>query len=200
MTFLRNISDPAASDAELLAAYRQSGEIGILGELYQRYMDLSYGVCLQYLEDSDAAKDAVMTVFEELVDKLRRHEPQHFKNWLYTVVKNHCLMQLRSRKRIKMTELDPERMQPEQEMHQEDREQREWRLEGLEKCLETLSADQKMTVELFYLREKCYKEIVDITGLDWNKVRSLIQNGRRNLKICMEKTVPMETTLRNRHE
>lgn len=194
MAFLRNISNPSASDAELLAAYRQSGELRILGELYQRYMDLSYGVCLQYLEDADAAKDAVMSVFEELVHKLRRHEPVNFKNWLYTVVKNYCLMQLRSRGKIKMTALDPDRMQPGEEMHQEDREQQEWRLNELAKCLETLSTDQKRTVELFYLQEKCYKEIVDITGLDWNKVRSLIQNGRRNLKICMEKSVPAEPT------
>jgi len=198
LAFLKNISNPAASDAELLAEYRQSGELRVLGELYQRYMDLSYGVCFKYLEDSEAAKDAVMAVFEELIPKLRKHEPVHFKSWLYTVVKNHCLMQLRSRGKIKVMALDPDRMQPEEEMHQEDIAQQEWQLNGLAKCLETLSADQKMTVELFYLQEKCYKEIVTITGLDWNKVRSLIQNGRRNLKICMEKSVSSETISREK--
>jgi RNA polymerase sigma-70 factor (ECF subfamily) len=44
-------------------------------------------------------------------------------------------------------------------------------------------------VELFYLQNKCYKEIAEDTGMDWNKVRSHIQNGRRNLKICMEKNI-----------
>jgi RNA polymerase sigma-70 factor (ECF subfamily) len=42
-------------------------------------------------------------------------------------------------------------------------------------------------IKLFYLEGKCYNEIVEITGRDWNQVRSAIQNGRRNLKLCMEK-------------
>jgi RNA polymerase sigma-70 factor (ECF subfamily) len=40
---------------------------------------------------------------------------------------------------------------------------------------------------LFYLEQKCYKDIADLTGYDLNKVKSAIQNGKRNLKICMER-------------
>ncbi|HMH21115.1 MAG TPA: sigma-70 family RNA polymerase sigma factor [Puia sp.] len=187
MPFLKTILTHSAGDQELVALYRQSADLKILAALYQRYMELVYGVCLKYLPDPETAKDAVMAVFEELAQKLLRHEVENFRGWLYTLAKNHCLMQLRSSKRIKTSELDPERMQMEQDVHLNGMLEKEGHLDKLSKCLETLSPEQKSTVELFYLQDKSYKEIEKLTGLDWNKVRSLIQNGRRNLKMCMEK-------------
>ncbi len=159
-----------------------------LAILFQRYMDLLYGVCLKYLKQPEASRDAVMHIFEELVDKLRKHDVDNVKSWLYTLAKNHCLMQLRTPKNLKTTEFNVEIMQSEEEVHLNGALQREENLEKMERCLQTLSAEQKITVELFYLQNKCYKEIAELTGLEWNKVRSYIQNGRRNLKICMEKS------------
>ena len=49
------------------------------------------------------------------------------------------------------------------------------------------TAIKSKTIRLFYLENKCHNEITEMTGMDWNRVRSLIQNGRRNLKNCMEK-------------
>jgi RNA polymerase sigma factor (sigma-70 family) len=146
------------------------------------------GVCLKYLKNPEAAKDAVLQIFEELVQKLRKHPVDNFKSWLYTLAKNHCLMQLRTPKNLKTTEFKAESMQSEEDVHLNGVLLKEENLQRLERCLQTLQEEQKVTVELFYLQNKCYKEIADKTGLDWNKVRSHIQNGRRNLKICMEKT------------
>ena len=166
--------------------YKSSRDLDILGILFQRYMDLLYGVCLKYLKDPEPAKDAVMQIFEELVEKLHKHEVDNFKSWLYTLGKNHCLMQLRTPKNLKTVEFKAELMHSEEEVHLNGIMQKEENFRQMEKCLQTLSAEQKITVELFYLQNKCYKEIAEQTGLDWNKVRSYIQNGRRNLKICME--------------
>lgn len=188
MSFLKNISNPGTSDKELVDEYRAHGDLQVLGHLYQRYMELVYGVCLKYLADTDASKDAVMQIFEELVDKLRKHEVDNFKSWLHTVARNHCLMQLRSAKNRKKVAISPDLMQNEDELHLNGELEKESELKKLERCLQTLSAEQKQTVELFYLQQKCYNEIVEMTGLEWNKVRSLIQNGRRNLKICMDKS------------
>jgi RNA polymerase sigma factor (sigma-70 family) len=152
-------------------------------------MELVYGVCLKYLEDSETAKDAVMQVFEGLVEKLKKHEVDNFKSWLYTVAKNHCLMQLRSKKNKKTIEINADFMQSGEEWHLNGTLQKEEQFKTLEHCLQTLSEEQKKVVELFYLQEKCYNDITMATGLEWNKVRSLIQNGRRNLKICMDKVV-----------
>jgi RNA polymerase sigma-70 factor (ECF subfamily) len=155
-------------------------------------MELVYGVCLKYLKEPESAKDAVMQIFEEMVSKLRHHDVANFRGWLYVLAKNHCLMQLRSPKNLKTTEWNPDIMQSEEMPHLNGMLNREENLNRLEDCVQGLPADQKMAVSLFYLEEKCYNEIVADTGLEWNTVRSLIQNGRRNLKICMEKKMNIE--------
>jgi RNA polymerase sigma-70 factor (ECF subfamily) len=187
LAFLKNISPSSATDKELVITYRKEGDLQVLASLYERYMELVYGVCLKYLGDPETAKDAVMQVFEQLVVKLRQHEVDNFKSWLYTLAKNHCLMQLRSNKNKRTVDISPDLMQSGEELHLNGELQKEAEFRKLERCLQTLSAEQKQAVELFYLQEKCYNDIVALTGIEWNKVRSLIQNGRRNLKICMDK-------------
>jgi RNA polymerase sigma factor (sigma-70 family) len=188
LAFLKNISTGSASDQELLAAYKNSGNKEILANLYQRYMELVYGVCLKYLQNTEEAKDAVMAIFEELVEKLMKYEVDYFRGWLFTVAKTHCLMKIRNSAKSKTYSLDPSLVQSAEEMHLNGVFDKESKLIELSKCMEELSPEQKQAVDLFYLQQKCYKEISASTGLDWNKVRSLIQNGRRNLKNCMDKS------------
>ena len=161
--------------------------MSVLGELYQRYMDLVYGVCLKYYKEPETAKDSVMQIFEELVSKLKRHEVDNFRGWLHQVAKNHCLMQLRTPKNLKTVEFKTELVQSEENVHLNGVLEKEENFKKLEHCLGTLTEEQREAVKLFYLDGKCYNEIAEITGQDWNQVRSFIQNGRRNLKICMEK-------------
>ena len=187
MAFLKNISSANQSDTELVLAYRQSGDLKVLGELYQRYMELVYGVCLKYLKDSELAQDAVMQIFEELVSKLKKHEVENFRGWLHQVAKNYCLMQLRTPKNVKTVALPPLLMQNEEDVHLNGVMEKEENFQKLEKCIASLSDEQRTMIKLFYLDGKCYNEIVELTGLGWNHVRSSIQNGRRNLKLCMEK-------------
>jgi RNA polymerase sigma-70 factor (ECF subfamily) len=191
LTFLTTISsngkDVDPTDHELVTAFRQSKDLKVLAQLYQRYLDLLFGVCLKYLEDRELAKDAVMEIFGELTTKLLRHEVGNFKGWLYTLAKNYCLMQIRSSSRTRFRPFDPELVQTPEELHLNEQMEKEARLDRLSECIDTLSADQKTVVSLFYLENKCYKEIETITGYDWNKVRSLIQNGRRNLRICIQR-------------
>ena len=188
MAFIRNISHNSLTDKELVALYKQSGDMAVLGELYQRYMELVYGVCLKYYKEPETAKDSVMQIFEELVSKLKKHEVDNFRGWLHQVAKNHCLMQLRTPKNMKTVEFKTEIVQSEEEVHLNGVLEKEENFKKLEFCLGTLTDDQREAVKLFYLDGKCYNEIVEITGKDWNQVRSFIQNGRRNLKLCMEKS------------
>lgn len=158
-----------------------------MATLYLRYSDLVYGTCLKYLGDAEDAKDAVMNIYQELLRKLPNHEVDNFKSWLYVVAKNHCLMHLRAAKKNITVSLEPQSVQSGDFSHLDNVLDKEQDFNRLEKCLETLSMEQKQSIELFYYKNKCYNEIAEETGLEWNKVRSLIQNGRRNLKICMEK-------------
>ncbi|WP_407521062.1 sigma-70 family RNA polymerase sigma factor [Lacibacter sp. MH-610] len=186
MNFIREKEKQAMSDAELVALYHRDGDVQVLGTLYQRYMELIYGVCLKYLKDAEESKDAVMRIYEELVEKLRKHEVEHFKSWLYTLARNHCLMQLRRQKGKIPVEITEPVMQNSDLWHQEDVLQKEEQLSTMEDCMQQLIKEQKRCVELFYLQGKCYNEICEETGYDWNKVRSYIQNARRNLKLCMD--------------
>jgi RNA polymerase sigma-70 factor (ECF subfamily) len=174
-----------AEDLKLLGLYRKSGDIAVLGKLYKPYMGLVYGVCLKYLKDEEQSKDAVMQIFEELVDKAARHEVKQFRGWLYVLTRNHCLMQLRAAKKLDVISMD-DVMENTLVLHPDD-EHKEETMNALERCMEKLPAAQKQSVNLFYYKEQCYKEIADQTGYTLNEVKSYIQNGKRNLKICLEK-------------
>jgi RNA polymerase sigma factor (sigma-70 family) len=186
VAFLKKISSSEISDAELVARYKQSNDQETLGDLFQRYMDLVYGVCLKYLKQPENAQDSVIAIFEELTTKLHKHEVDNFKGWLYTLAKNHCLMRLRSEKKQATVNFDVELMQSEENVHLNGELEKEENFRKMEYCLGELPAEQKQVIEMFYLQGKCYNQITELTGLEWNKVRSSIQNGRRNLKICME--------------
>lgn len=186
MAFLKNISSNKP-DNELVAEYKQTQDLNVVGELFQRYMDLVYGVCLKYLKQPENAQDSTIAIFEELSTRLLKHNVDNFKAWLYTLAKNHCLMRLRSEKKQTVVKLDAELMQSEETLHLNGVLEKEENFRQLEYCLGQLADDQRKVIELFYLEGKCYNEIMETTGIEWNKVRSYIQNGRRNLKLCMEK-------------
>jgi RNA polymerase sigma factor (sigma-70 family) len=186
LAFIKKISS-SFSDSELVQQYKQTESMDTLGDLYSRYMDLLYGVCLKYFKEPDEAQDAVIHIFEELVTKVKKYEIENFKGWLYQLAKNHCLMKLRSRK-SQPVNVDADLMHLQENMHLDAVMEKESHLIVMEHCIEQLPEEQKKSIQLFYLQEKCYKEIAATTALDINKVRSFIQNGRRNLKICMDKT------------
>jgi RNA polymerase sigma-70 factor (ECF subfamily) len=185
--FLKTIPASDAPDEDLVFRYKSTGDLRILSDLYQRYMELVYGVCLKYLQDEEAAKDAVLNIYEELVGKLLKYEVLHFRAWLHQLAKNHCLMSIRKSKNFTKASIDISLMQTGDDVHLNGVMEKEEHLAQMHYCLNQLTPEQKVTVELFYLQGKCYNEITEITGIEWNKVRSYIQNGRRNLKICMEK-------------
>jgi RNA polymerase sigma factor (sigma-70 family) len=187
LAFLKNISPDPSSDKELLASFKETGDINVLSTLYQRYMELVFGVCLKYLKDGERCKDAVMDIFDELNTKLRVHEVDNFKGWVHVLARNYCLMQLRSPRNMKTTEFNPVFMYSEQNTHLNGEAlEKEENYKKLEQCMDRLPEEQRESVRLFYLESKCYNEIAAITGYNWNKVRSYIQNGKRNLKICID--------------
>lgn len=178
----------AEQETMWIADYKASGNLALLGEIYQPYMPLVYGVGLKYLKDEAKSKDAVMQIFEILIDKLKTHEVIHFKSWLYVLSKNHCLMQLRKEHKNIVVDLNEAIMEFEPFLHHDNAYEREKQLITMEKCIKKLNEEQKVSISLFYLEQKCYAEVADNTGYDINKVKSYIQNGKRNLKICIEKS------------
>ena len=175
------------NEKELLIQYKTTGSLDILGKLYAPYMSLLYGVCYKYLQDAEQSQDAVMQIFEELIPKLRIHEIENIKSWLHVYTKNYCLMQLRKDKRRPQIDIEENLFESEQKLNEQTEDRWSERdFDKLEGCIQTLNFEQEKCVRLFYLEQKCYRDIADQTNLDLNKVKSAIQNGKRNLKICME--------------
>jgi len=181
------------SDEALLTRYRGTGDLELLGQLYARYVELVYGVCLKYLQNEPAAEDAVMAIFEELVRKAREHDIKHFRGWLYVLAKNHCLMQLRQEKRNPTINYEPDRMHSiEPRHHTMETAADNGREEHLKQCMEQLSEAQQRCIALFYYEGHSYKEIAELLPERLGKVRSHIQNGRRNLRLCIEEKAEKE--------
>ncbi len=180
-------------DPELIQKFRSTGDLEYLGALYDRYIHLVYGVCLKYLQNREESKDAVMQIFEKLMDELTRHDVRNFKSWLHVLTKNFCLMYIRSEKskleRYKQLQKEGEVfMEYSLDMHHNGEMKLDRDISALKSCIEKLKAEQKECIRLFYLQEKCYQEISAQLDMDMKKVKSHIQNGKRNLKICIEST------------
>lgn len=176
-------------EKELLQYYKLKGDLSVLGKLYAPYMSLLYGVCYKYLQDPDQSQDAVMDIFDELIEKLRVHEVINFKSWLYVYARNYCLMQLRKGKQMQKVPIEEHLYESEKQLSSQDPSQwQEQDFERLNTCIDGLSSNQQRSIRMFYLKKMCYNDIADELGIDHNQVKSNIQNGRRNLKICMERS------------
>ncbi|MCY7293571.1 MAG: sigma-70 family RNA polymerase sigma factor [Ferruginibacter sp.] len=140
MGFIKKIST-SFSDAELVQQYRQRADMDVLGDLYQRYMDLIYGVCLKYLRVPEDAQDAVINIFEELIVKLKKYEVENFKGWLYQLAKNHCLMKLRSSKTHRV-KIDVDIVHLVEISHLDEVMDKENKLTAMENCIKQLPMEQ----------------------------------------------------------
>lgn len=181
-------------DLQLVVLYKQTNDNNCVGVLFQRYTHLIFGVCLKYLKNEDDAQDASIQIFEKLLRDLKKYEIQQFKGWLHMVCKNFCLMQLRSKstklKHSKEMQKDLMAiMESYEELHLVVENTKEIQLNQMEECIKGLNSEQKLCVELFYLQEKSYIEVASITNFSMNNVKSYIQNGKRNLKNCIESRV-----------
>jgi RNA polymerase sigma factor (sigma-70 family) len=178
----------AYSDSELISTFIEKSDPAFVGILYQRYGHLVLGLSIKYLKNKDEAQDAVIQIFANLLEDLKKYKIEYFKSWLYVYSKNFCLMELRKRQSALKKELelrenvhlimdfqDPEHLK-----------EKERQIVLMERAIELLNEDQKTCIELFYLKNKSYNEIVEITGYSSNDVKSYIQNGKRNLKLKME--------------
>lgn len=183
--FRQNISQ--YTDEQLIKLYRESGQPEYFGELYNRYIPLLYGICLKYLGDEVRAQDAVMQLFEELLPKINRYEIQVFRTWVYSVAKNHCLRLLRKKEPEIRFGSDTSIMEYAGIVYLLSEEEDAERIELLRKCMEILPEPQRISISFFFMEEKSYADIVEATGYHLKSVKSYIQNGKRNLKLCIEK-------------
>jgi RNA polymerase sigma factor (sigma-70 family) len=181
------------TDQQLLERFHADHNNEWLGILLQRYTLLLLGVCMKYLKNEDDAKDSVQQVFLKVIQELHKYKVEYFKSWLYMVAKNHCLMKIRDRQGKIAAELtEKHTASPLEETDREVLLQNDHTLQLMEEGLKELNKEQQQCVTLFYLQKKSYQEIAEETGYSMLQVKSYIQNGKRNLKIWIEKKLSEE--------
>jgi RNA polymerase sigma-70 factor (ECF subfamily) len=184
------------TDNELLANFYADSNQEWIGILLQRYTLLLLGVCMKYLKDETEAKDCVQQIFLKVLTEVPKYKIDYFKSWLYMVAKNHCLMRLRDKDKA-TRELTEKTNPVHSDTDKQDLLQNEQTYDLLEKAIEELNPEQKICVTLFYLQKMSYQQVADKTGYSLMQVKSYIQNGKRNLKIVLEKKLA-EIGQRNR--
>lgn len=174
------------SDAELLDRFFDSRDNKWLGILLPRYTLLLLGVCMKYMKNEEDAKDCVQQIFLKVIRELPKYKVEYFKSWIYTVARNHCLMTLRNRKKVKVE-------WNEQVIYKEDVHEiatkhleKEKLLNQMEASIQKLKPEQQECINLFYLQKKSYAEISEITGFSTMQVKSFLQNGKRKLQMLMQ--------------
>lgn len=186
---LNNTASEYLSDEQLVSAYLKSGDKELIADLFERYTHLVYGICLNYLKDSDQSKDAVMEIFEGLFQKLIAHKVMNFRNWLYSVTRNHCLMILRKagsydRAKSQFNHSGDEFEFPEFLCEDDDL---MFSKDAIISAMDNLNSEQSVCIRMMYIEDKSYRDISENTGYTINEVKSHIQNGKRNLKNLLTK-------------
>jgi len=183
MRFLHSKKTSSLDDTTLIEEYRRTADPGLLGIFFERYSHLLFAVSMKYLKNEEDSKDVVLYVFEKLPGDLKKYEIRNFGSWIYSITKNYCLKLLREKKynanlneEVTPSEIDEER--PDAALTDK-------MLSHLGEAVSSLNEPQQKCIKLFYFEEKSYKEIEEITGYNYEKVKSHIQNGKRNMKIFL---------------
>ncbi len=179
-------------DRELLDNFYAGYNNEWLGILLERYTLLLYGVCLKYLKNEEEAKDGVQQVFLKVLHEIPKYKVTYFKSWVYMIAKNHCLMKLRHKGRYTVEINDSLLAAPHDPSGIQSAREKEQQLLLMESALEQLNAEQRQCVTLFYLEKKSYQQITEITGYDIMQVKSHIQNGKRNLRLQLSRSIKNE--------
>jgi RNA polymerase sigma-70 factor (ECF subfamily) len=184
------------TDAQLLELFYADRNNEWLGALLQRYTLLLFGVCMKYLKSEDEAKDAVQQVFLKAIAELHKYKVEYFKSWIYMVAKNHCLMKLRDKPGKFAAELNEQTLLiiEETEASMQQHHEKDQLIETMSIAIQELNSEQKQCVTLFYLQKQSYQQIANDTGYTLMQVKSHIQNGKRKLKLLIERK------LSQRHE
>ena len=175
------------TDQELLERFYADRDNQWLGILLERYTLLLLGVCMKYLKNEELARDSVQQIFLKAITELQKYKVEYFKSWIYMVAKNHCLMQLRDKPGKNTIEVRDSMPAEASEPDKESLLLNEKTYEYMNEALKELNAEQQLCVTLFYIEKKSYHQIAEQTGYSMMQVKSHIQNGKRNMRLLIEK-------------
>lgn len=179
-------SDDREALPQLLHRIAQ-GDERAFAELYQRTSAKLYGVCLRMLRERGEAEDALQNIYLILWRRADRFDPARAAamTWLITLTRNQCIDRLRRHREAPLNEeianslADPE---PGPSMRTEAGEQRR----RLDRCLDTLAAQQKSAVRAAFFMGVTYNELADLYEVPLATMKSWIRRSLIRLRRCLE--------------
>jgi RNA polymerase sigma-70 factor (ECF subfamily) len=176
-------------DKELLERFYSDHNNEWLGALLPRYTLLLFGVCMKYLKNEEDAKDCVQQIFLKAINELHKYRVEYFKSWIYMIAKNHCLMKLRDKGKYSVEIKERMAATPDTTEDKKQLIEKDNTLTEMQEALLQLNNEQQLCLTLFYLQKRSYTAIAAETGQSMMQVKSNIQNGKRNLRLLLEKKI-----------
>lgn len=166
-----------ASDKELVEQCLQ-GNNRAFGILVERYQLPMYRTALSIVKNREIAKDVTQNGFIKSWEKLQSFNPKYkFYSWLYRIVANEALNNLRSKKNFeKLSSHRSENTTPFADVIKKE----ENRL--LYKAIEALSEEFSSVIYLRHFEELSYKEIAEVLEIKEKTVKSRLYGARMKLR------------------
>ncbi len=194
MAYFNSTSNSKLTDEELIKKYRFSHDKTYLGELFLRYTPYIFGVAIKNLKSQKEAEDVTLTIFNKISSDLKRIDVTDFSKLLYQLVKELCDIEVKKKnatgEESKMILIDELTKESDDNLYiNSDKPKLSLDANNLRLAIDTLNESQKICIDLFYVQNKSYQEVADITGYSLNQVKTNIQNGKRLLKTYVEKKI-----------
>ena len=194
MAYFNSTNNSKLTDEELIKKYRFSHDKTYLGELFLRYTPYIFGVAIKNLKSQKEAEDVTLTIFNKISSDLKRIDVTDFSKLLYQLVKELCDIEVKKKnatgEESKMILIDELTKESDDNLYiNSDKPKLSLDANNLRLAIDTLNESQKICIDLFYVQNKSYQEVADITGYSLNQVKTNIQNGKRLLKTYVEKKI-----------
>jgi RNA polymerase sigma-70 factor (ECF subfamily) len=180
-------AESTESEAELVDRLRRHGDRAAFAALYASSRRVVFTVCLHFLRDAAWAEDACHDVFVHAWERRSTLRGDCFTAWVRAMAARHSLNLLRHRSVRRR--LDPEVPSPGSMPAVERAVAARQELEQAVEVLGSLPPEQRRVFLLRHVEGLGYEEIAEVTGYDAGRVRSTLQNARRNFRLGWEARV-----------
>ena len=173
------------SDEELMARVI-AGDMGALGELFERYKAPLFRFLYRFTSDAALAEDTLLDAFLRVHDRRRTYRHgMRFSTWLYTIAHHLAVDRLKHASR-RHSELASDL--PGDDATTRDFERSELSL-AVRQAVQTLPPDQRAVIVLREYHGLSYREIAIVTGAREDAVRVRAHRARLALREALAPVV-----------
>lgn len=153
-------------------------------QLYERYAQIIFNLCIRILKDEVEAQDVMQEIFIQIWKDAGRFDPARasVKTWLFTIARSRSLDRYRSRKMAQARVQDTASEDLHQIAGKEDLQSTSEIQEFVGQAVGQLSKDQREVLELSYYQGLTQEEIADLLKQPLGTIKSRIRSALIKLR------------------